>query len=239
MFIEKNLFCPAKKTTETLSDAQRQQLLTLARRTWLFFEEFVGPDDNWLPPDHYQHAPVSKVGHYTSPTNMGLMLLSTLAAYDLGYIGILDLTTRLQFSFESIGRLERYQGHLLNWYNTQNLQPLLPRYVSTVDNGNFVCSLLILEQGCSDLQNMPLLRQERWYGVLDTLTVLSQIIEQIVQIHDAHDTELAQEARQHLDAMQAAVNLAHQSDWIEQLDRLTESHWQPFCDAIIKLISPL
>jgi len=122
-------------------------LRRVARRTWLFFETFVGPDDHWLPPDNYQEEPRVDIAHRTSPTNIGMMLLSSLAAWDLGYIGLRDFSSRLRNSFESMGRLERYRGHLLNWYDTQSLTPLQPRYVSTVDSGNLAGALLAFSQG--------------------------------------------------------------------------------------------
>ncbi|HEX9117224.1 MAG TPA: glycosyltransferase family 2 protein, partial [Anaerolineae bacterium] len=125
---------PLRHTPEPLTVEQNVALRSLARRTWLFFEDFVGPDDHWLPPDHYQETPHDRVASYTSPTNIGLLLLSTLAAYDLGYIGLTGFVSRLGSTFESLQRLERFRGHFLNWYDTRTLEPMLPRYVSTVDS---------------------------------------------------------------------------------------------------------
>ena len=90
-----------------LAAADIAELRRLARRTWLFFEQFVGPEDHWLPPDHFQETPRGIVAHHTSPTNIGLFLLSTLGAYDLGYIGLLDLSTRLKLTMETLDKLER------------------------------------------------------------------------------------------------------------------------------------
>jgi len=163
----------------SLSTDQRRQLRRLARRTWLYFEQFVGPDDQWLPPDHFQQDPLGLVARRTSPTNLGLTLLSTLAAYDLGYSGPLDLVLRLRPTFESMGKLERHQGHFLNWYDTSNLKPLPPRYVSTVDSGNLAGCLLVLEQGCLMLPRAQVLRWQRWQGVLDTLDVLAEVVENL------------------------------------------------------------
>ncbi len=101
----------------------------------------VGPEDHWLPPDHFQESP-SLTAHRTSPTNIGLLLTSTLAAYDLGYTGQLDLITRLQATFDTLDQLEHYRGHLLNWYDTESLAALAPRYVSTVDSGNLAGCLI-------------------------------------------------------------------------------------------------
>jgi len=149
-------------------------LRRVARRTWLFFETFVGPDDHWLPPDNYQEEPRVDIAHRTSPTNIGMMLLSSLAAWDLGYIGLRDFSSRLRNSFESMGRLERYRGHLLNWYDTQSLTPLQPRYVSTVDSGNLAGALLAFSQGCTEMREAPIIAPARWEGLVDILGILEE-----------------------------------------------------------------
>ena len=115
---------------------QLQYLRRLARKTWAFFETFVGPDDNWLPPDNVQEQPVAVVAHRTSPTNMGLALLANLAARDFGYLGLGRLLERTTNTLLTMQRMERHRGHFYNWYDTQTLQPLAPRYVSSVDSGN-------------------------------------------------------------------------------------------------------
>jgi cyclic beta-1,2-glucan synthetase len=167
---------PIAREQERLSDDQCRQLRHLARRMWLYFEQFIGPDDQWLPPDHFQEDPLGIVAHRTSPTNMGLLLLSTLAAYDLGYIGALDLALRLRPTFETMGRMERHRGHFLNWCDTRNLKPLPPRYVSTVDSGNLAACLLTLRQGTLAMPQVPVPRWDRWQGLLDTLGVLAEIV---------------------------------------------------------------
>ncbi|MBC7870109.1 MAG: cellobiose phosphorylase, partial [Chitinophagaceae bacterium] len=167
---------PVTRSAQKLSDDQLAALRTLARRTWLFFEQFVGPEDHWLPPDHFQESPRGIIAHHTSPTNIGLMLLSTLAAYDLGYMGLLELSARLQLTFENLEKLERYRGHFLNWYDTRTLIPLPPRYVSTVDSGNLACCLLTFRQGLEDLSNAPIIRRQRWLGLQDTLAVLEETL---------------------------------------------------------------
>ncbi|HMN27402.1 MAG TPA: hypothetical protein PKE45_04535, partial [Caldilineaceae bacterium] len=111
-----------------LNEAQAQELRRLARHTWLFYEHFVGPTDNWLPPDHFQESPLGLVAHRTSPTNVGMYLLSALAAHDFGYIGPLDMAARLRSTFDTMQRLERYRGHFLNWIDTRTLDALAPRY---------------------------------------------------------------------------------------------------------------
>lgn len=218
---------PEEKPREILDD---RELRTLARRTWLYFEEFVGPGDHWLPPDHYRQSPGDKVGHYTSPTNIGLMLLSTLAAYDLGYIGLLESLLRLRFAFESIGRLEHYRGHLLNWHHTQTLQPLPPRYVSTVDSGNFAGALLVLKQGFDDLLDASLLRPQRWQGIIDTLDVLDEILDDV--------KSPAPDVRRQLKEMRDQVLIAQQKPESRsaELSKIMSVHWQPLSEAILAFV---
>ncbi|MDZ7830112.1 MAG: glucoamylase family protein, partial [Desulfobacterales bacterium] len=167
---------PAEIAQEILETGQRYQLRRLARRTWFFFEQFVGPEDYWLPPDHFQESPLGLVAHRTSPTNIGLLLLSTLSAYDLGYIGLPLLSARLRNTVDAMEKLERHRGHFLNWYETRSLQPLQPRYVSAVDSGNLAACLLTLRQGCAGLQNAPILCWQQCQGLLDTLDVLDDIV---------------------------------------------------------------
>ncbi|MEJ2088051.1 MAG: cellobiose phosphorylase, partial [Gammaproteobacteria bacterium] len=134
------------RTIPLLDEDDRRPLRRLALRTWTFFESFVGPATHWLPPDNHHEAPEAFTSHRTSPTNIGLMLLATLSAWDLGYLGSATLLSRLRHSFESMDRLARYRGHLYNWYALQTLSALEPRYVSTVDSGNLVGCLIALEQ---------------------------------------------------------------------------------------------
>jgi cyclic beta-1,2-glucan synthetase len=168
---------PLEEATEELSDRERRRLRRLARRTWLYFERFVGPDEHWLPPDHFQEDPRGTVAHRTSPTNIGLMLLSSLSAYDLGYIGLMELSLRTSDAFDTMDELEKYRGHLMNWYDTRSLDPLAPRYVSTVDSGNLAACLVALRQGLEQLQRQRILRWQRWRGLCDTLGVLREIVD--------------------------------------------------------------
>jgi len=147
---------PISKKTVPLKEEQVDLLRQVTRRTWGFFERFVGPEDHWLPPDHYQETPVGTVAHRTSPTNIGLLLTSTLAAYDLGYLDQLGLATRLSTTVETLDQLERFRGHFLNWYDTLTLEPLHPRYISTVDSGNLAASLMTLVQACLAMPDQPI-----------------------------------------------------------------------------------
>jgi cyclic beta-1,2-glucan synthetase len=166
-----------QKPVQKIIPAQEHKLRLLARSTWLYFEHFVGPEDRWLPPDHFQESPRGLVAHRTSPTNIGLMLLSTLSAHDLGYIGPLELSLRLRDSFDSMDSLERVRGHFLNWYDTRTFAPLPPRYISTVDSGNLAACLIALRQGCYEMAQAPVVN---WEGLLDTVGMLALTL---VQAH--------------------------------------------------------
>lgn len=161
---------PYQRPVKKVIPAQEHKLGLLARSTWLYFEHFVGPEDRWLPPDHFQESPRGVVAHRTSPTNIGLMLLSTLSAHDLGYIGPLELSLRLRDSFDSMDSLERVRGHFLNWYDTRSFAPLAPRYISTVDSGNLAACLMALRQGCFEMNHTEVVN---WQGLQDTLDMLS------------------------------------------------------------------
>jgi len=170
---------PILHISPNLSESQQKQLRRLARRTWAYFEEYAGPDDHWLPADHFQESPRGTIAHYTTPTNIGLFMLSTLSAYDLGYIGLPELDVRLSSTFENIDKLEHYRGHLLNWYDTSTLTALLPHYISTVDSGNFATCLIALKQGCLELTDAPIVNGRQWQGLLVILDILTEVIKKL------------------------------------------------------------
>jgi cyclic beta-1,2-glucan synthetase len=178
----------------SLTPRQRQTLRCLARRTWLYYERFIGPEDNWLPPDHFQESPRGLAAHHTSPTNIGFQLLAYLAAGDLGYIGTLGLTLRLNSTLDTLQKMERYRGHFLNWYDTRTLAPLSPAYVSTVDSGNLAACLIALSQACQAMPASPVLRIERWQGLLDTLAMLAEELEPIEETPALAELNKAMEA---------------------------------------------
>ena len=182
---------PRQAQREQLDEADVAFLRGIARRTWFFFESFVGPDGNWLPPDNYQDDPGRVIAHRTSPTNIGMLLLSSLAAHDLGYIGLEQLALRLRNTLRTVTRLEHYRGHLLNWYHTRTLEALLPRYVSTVDSGNLAAALLAIEAGCKGLLHEPCIRPQSWQGLADTIALLGENVAKLLAEDDAsHVAEL-------------------------------------------------
>lgn len=166
------LSLPIKKKEAELSKEQTIYLRKIARKTWAFFETYVGPNDNWLPPDNIQERPVAAVAHRTSPTNMGMALLANLSAYDFGYITLGTLIERTQNTLLSMAELERFRGHFYNWYDTQTLVPLQPLYVSTVDSGNLAGHLLVLRAGLIGLLDKPIVNSRLFEGLLDTYHIL-------------------------------------------------------------------
>ena len=143
---------PLSARANRLSPAGEETLRLIARRTWSFFETFVSHEDHSLPPDNFQETPKSVVAHRTSPTNIGLYLLSTVCARDFGWIGTLETVERLEATLATMAQLELFRGHLYNWYDTLDLHPLEPKYVSTVDSGNLVGHLLALGNCCRELR---------------------------------------------------------------------------------------
>ncbi|HEX4440105.1 MAG TPA: glucoamylase family protein [Thermoanaerobaculia bacterium] len=146
---------PRDAAREPLSRSNELLFRSIARRTWRFFETFSGDQDHHLPPDNVQEDPRRMVAHRTSPTNVGLALLSTVAAHDCGWIGAHEMADRLEATISSAASLERFRGHLFNWYATETLVPLEPRYVSTVDSGNLVANLLVVKQACLETPMSP------------------------------------------------------------------------------------
>lgn len=151
---------PVPSSRPELEASDREYLRTVAKATWRYFETFVTAEDRWLPPDNVQFESAHQAGgpsghqdeaesgprvaHRTSPTNIAMSLLANVSAFDLGFINVDELIERTDATLTTVDRLEHFEGHLLNWYDTQSLMPLLPKYVSTVDSGNYAAALLTL-----------------------------------------------------------------------------------------------
>ena len=156
-----------------LSQEDATALRLVARRTWRFFEQFVTAEDHFLPPDNFQETPVPVVAQRTSPTNIGMYLLSAAVAYDFGWVGLLDWIGRLEATMKSLQGLERHRGHFFNWYDTRTGQPLLPHYVSTVDSGNLAGHFLALANALEAVSLRPLWQARRLRGITDALSLAS------------------------------------------------------------------
>ncbi|MCL5674950.1 MAG: cyclic beta 1-2 glucan synthetase [Candidatus Omnitrophica bacterium] len=168
---------PIKTKTYRLTGTQNLFLHKLARKTWRYFEDFVSEEDNWLPPDNYQEYPDPKIAHRTSPTNIGIYLVSNLSAFDFGYLSTQKFLSGIEETFRTMGKMERFRGHFYNWYNTRSMEPLPPLYVSTVDSGNLAGYLLILKQGLLELAEKNVLPDNLFQGLEDTLFVIRECFE--------------------------------------------------------------
>jgi cyclic beta-1,2-glucan synthetase len=157
-----------------LTGEETHFLRCLSRRTWRYFDDLVSDRRNWLPPDNSQLALRVEVAERTSPTNIGLWLTAALSARDFGYLTADDFASRVANTMETLHRLERYEGHLLNWYDTRTLEPLTPRYVSTVDSGNLLACFWVLEQGMHDILRAPVIGALSIRGLTDTLSILEE-----------------------------------------------------------------
>jgi len=165
---------PLETSASNLDQEQVLFLRQLARKTWSYFEKFVGQEDHWLPPDNYQEHPVERIAHRTSPTNMGISLLANLTAWDFGYITTRQFSERCLHTLDTMQGLERFRGHFFNWYDTLTLQALPPRYISTVDSGNLSGHLLTLRQGLLAIPYQKIFSAQSLEGLRDTAGLLER-----------------------------------------------------------------
>lgn len=127
-----------KKSVKKLNEDEREYIIKVAKDTWRYFEEYMNKNNNFLPPDNFQDSRKQKVVQRTSSTNIGLGLLTIISAYDLKFINLEKAITNLENVLDTVQNLDKWNGHLYNWYSISDLKPLKPRYISTVDSGNFV-----------------------------------------------------------------------------------------------------
>jgi hypothetical protein len=156
------------------SDKDKQFLRMAAVRTWRYFDEFSTHEHNWLIPDNVQEEPFV-VAARVSPTNVGLLLNARQVACEFGYITpqeFVDLTAK---TLKTLRGMQRYRGHLYNWYDTRTLQPLPPLFISSVDSGNLVASLWTLQQGCLQILEEAALRPQLAEGFVDHLRILAEL----------------------------------------------------------------
>jgi len=217
---------------QTLRDSDRRFLRHIARRTWLYFETFAGPEDNWLPPDNFQETPKIEIAHRTSPTNIGLFLISANAAHDFGFIGSSDLAIRLRNAFATIEKLESYRGHILNWYDTRTLAPLEPRYVSTVDSGNLAVSLVALREGCRQAAAAPAIAAARWEGLTCTLELLFEAVRALETSGQGAVDQCEADIRHAV--KQAEGSAAH---WHAALMAVKDTHWPDLDQSVASCLS--
>ena len=168
---------PYEAQERALSADDRDRLRKIARKIWRFFEDVVTEADHWLVPDNYQEDRPDVLAHRTSPTNIGLQLLSTVAAADFGYIGMPTAIEQLERAMDTLGQLQRYRGHFYNWYDTRSLLPLAPAYVSTVDSGNLAGYLVTLKIAVLELVRQPFIDLACIEAVADAVRLAEQAVD--------------------------------------------------------------
>lgn len=166
---------PPRRRNNQLAPEANIFLRLAALATWRFFREFSNAGNNWLIPDRVQEEPTAVV-HTLSPTNLGMLLNARLAAHQLGYLTLQELIEQTEETVRSAKRLPRFKGHFLNWYNTQTLQPLPPKFISTVDSGNLAASLLALKQGCLAATQEALFGPQAWQGICDHIAFVARLL---------------------------------------------------------------
>jgi cellobiose phosphorylase len=260
----KKIYTPA---SNKINASDQDLLRMIARKTWNFFDEFVNEESSMLPPDNFQESYEQGVAYRTSPTNIGLYLLSIYTAYDFGYISAKDAFLRTKKTIDSILKLELYRGHLLNWYEIKQLQPLLPKYVSTVDSGNFLGCLWTLMQTIPDVICDEILGNKVFTGLRDTLGILKKEtdnpeilreikkLEEILLRQNLSLTEKIQILNKADDQLKAIVKVANTheisnecSKYIQKLSQAIETRneevalyfsWVSLLDSDVNLSSPI
>jgi len=226
---------PRESARPRISAAQGREFRRIARRTWRYFERFMGPESHHLPDDNFQEVPNPQIARRTSPTNIGLALLSTVAANDFGWIGTVEMAQRLEATLDTMGRLERFRGHFFNWYDTEDLKPLEPRYVSTVDSGNLAANLVALRHACFERLDEPVQIERALEGIADTLEALRESAMVVTErsrgrVVTSRQLENAvREARALLSPAPASA-----SEWAERLSSVA-MHAEALVDLVLAL----
>lgn len=224
-------------------------LRLIARRTWRFFERFVTEEDNMLPPDNFQEDPKPIIAHRTSPTNLGLYLLSVVAARDFGWVGTLDVLERLEASLATMKKLERFRGHFYNWYDTTDLRPLEPKYISSVDSGNLAGHLIALSSACREIAAASII-DPRWVeGLQDNLALVREtarahaeqgaqkaIHAKLGSITDAIAASLQGAPSKPIEIAQCLADLTQQSDRLAELVNACSDQRGDVADTYTELV---
>ncbi len=170
---------PEKKAIELLTPKEKDYILEIGKKTWEFFEKYLRKEDNFLIPDNYQEDRKNKIVRRTSSTNIGLSMLAVISANDLGFINYDKTIELLKNILNTVDELQKWNGHLYNWYNTETKEPLYPRYVSTVDSGNFVGYLYVIKNWLETQNNLQSLKNEQNTNieVLQLLEIVNKLIE--------------------------------------------------------------
>ena len=213
---------PATALPEKLTPEQITVARLFARRTWQFFDHYVGEQDHWLPPDNVQDDPATVVATRTSPTNVGMYLLAVVTARDFGWIGTVEMVERLERTLDTTKHLEQWHGHLYNWYDTRTLQRLEPDYVSTVDSGNLCGHLLAVSNACRQMIDQPLPIAAAAAGIDDAVALLRE-----AAATAGTDAKTQTLTLTHVEACIDSIASLQSgpvspADWPDRLDRLVE-----------------
>ena len=154
MFFPVTAYIMGRETDDSaerkLNENQETKLKTYISDMWKFYNATVSKRDNYLPPDNIQLFPIESTAHRTSPTNIGLYMLSVLSARDFELIDTKAMCSKLDSTISTVENMEKWNGHLYNWYDTKNLNVIGSRFVSTVDSGNFAACLTALKEGLKE-----------------------------------------------------------------------------------------
>ena len=203
------LSAPIAPRERRLPHASRLAATRYALLHWHFFDHFATAETNWLAPDNFQDDPVPVVAMRTSPTNIGLQLLATVSAYDLGFITVNTMTRRLELAFQSLQRMSRHHGHFFNWYDLRDLSILEPAYISTVDSGNLAGHLVALRQACLAIPDDRVFDARVWRGLEAALTVAHERMRILASTTDIHTPVASRHATEAADELRAAVTATH------------------------------
>jgi cyclic beta-1,2-glucan synthetase len=235
----------------SLSEADQESLRLTARRTWHFFETFVTAKDHMLPPDNFQEDPRPVLACRTSPTNLGLYLLSILAARDFGWLGITSAVDRVEETLRTMSGLDRYRGHFFNWYDTRELHPLEPKYISSVDSGNLAGHLIALRSACREMVAAPVVGSEPFAGIADagklarsSLNALSSdrrasqtACKQLQVALDSLGLSLSSPAQSLVDFTVRLTSLKRQSEMLHQLARALFEEGYQDVSGIVEVVT--
>jgi cyclic beta-1,2-glucan synthetase len=205
---------PESSGLDAVSPIDRIALRLISRQTCKYFETFVTPADHSLPPDNFQETPHLVVAHRTSPTNIGLYLLSALSAHDFGWVGALETVERLESTLAALSQMEMFWGHFYNWYDTHDLRPLDPKYVSTVDSGNLAGHLLALANGAREMIHKSSIGASTVDGIEDNVRLLRAALAGIEDTRRTH-TVTHKQLSNALEKLAASLEVLpiHPVDW--------------------------
>ncbi|MDS0526686.1 glycosyl transferase [Clostridium sp. SHJSY1] len=218
----------------------KEYLRDNARRIWAYYEDFVNLENNYLAPDNYQEKPYKGVAYRTSPTNIGMGLMSNIVAYDMGYLPFGEVIDRLEAIIDGMSKLQMYNGHYFNWYDTRTCEPLWPRYISTVDSGNLIGYLWIISKTLVEYKNNPLIRLEEIDAIKDTLKIIGLPEQDFGEIRLNNYAEILENILSDLEK----IDLSEEVDkekiyWIEKLKKeikLKIAYYEYVFDGIQKFV---